>query len=82
MVSPKVASAKNLKKQGDGRAAEKFSSAQLSKVAHEDLDEFDELDDADSRANDVAYLTKLNEQIIVASEHVRKAQLFDHSKLN
>lgn len=82
MVSPKVASAKNLKKQGDGRIAEKFSSAQLSKVANEDLDEFDELDDADSRANDVAYLTKLNEQIIVASEHFRKAQLFDHSKLN
>ena len=82
MVSPKVASAKNLKKQGDGRIAEKFSSAQLSKVAHEDLDEFDELDDADSRANDVAYLTKLNEQIIVASEHVRKSQLFDHSKFN
>ena len=53
MVSPKVASAKNLKKQGDGRIAEKFSSAQLSKVANEDLDEFDELDDADSRANDV-----------------------------
>ena len=32
--------------EGDGRVAEKFSSAQLSKVAHEDLDEFDELDDA------------------------------------
>lgn len=53
--------------------AEKYSSAQLSKLAHEDLDELVGLDDADSRANDLVYLSKLNEQIIVASEQARKA---------
>lgn len=42
IVSPKAASSKNLRKRGDGKLADKHSSAPMSKLAHEDLDDLDE----------------------------------------
>lgn len=65
-ASPRVA-AKNLKKQIDLRTpADRYSSAVVSRLAGDDFDDLDENDDDDcSRSNDLAYLGKLNEQIMM-----------------
>lgn len=70
MLSPKAGTHKSSRKLGASGLVEKYSSARLSKVANEDHDE--EFDETDSRANDVAYLSKLNESILQASDHARK----------
>ena len=82
MLSPNAATHKSSRKPGGSGLVEKYSSAKFSKVANEDQDEFEEFDETDSRAYDVAYLGKLNESILQASDYARKQQIFDSSRLN
>lgn len=81
MLSPKVPTNKSSKRLLDSKMMEKFSSAKFSRAAHEDQDELEEMDETDSRACDMAYLNTLNESILEASEHARRGQLFDSSRL-